>query len=46
VTITGTGTEIHDNGGWGIRADEGLVEICDGVNISGNGQGDIYCPGS
>ncbi|MCK4581573.1 MAG: right-handed parallel beta-helix repeat-containing protein, partial [Dehalococcoidia bacterium] len=39
-------TEIHDNGGWGIRADEGLVEICDGVNISGNGQGDIYCPGS
>jgi hypothetical protein len=21
-----------------------VVEICDGVNISGNGQGDIYCP--
>ena len=44
VTITGT-CEIHDNGGWGIRANKGWVEICDGVSISGNDQGDIYCPG-
>ncbi len=43
LTIEGA-CEIHNNGGWGIRADERVVEICDGVNISGNGQGDIYCP--
>jgi hypothetical protein len=42
VTITGTGTEIHDNGGWGITA-EGNVVIHEGalMSVNKNGKGGI-----
>ena len=43
VTVGGTGSEIRDNGGYGIRTDEGAVTVQAGAmsSIERNGEGGI-----